>query len=881
MLLPYVAVAPKPAQADSVEYIVLSTTQLYSTASTSSQVLGYLSAGDVFTSLSSTVIGGVTWHYTVAGARDSSGVAEYMPGYVTGANIKPKSSSAAPNTPTTGADTSAPASGTLQVTISSGRANVRKSPSPSAAVVVRVPNGTKLTSKSTITGTDGYTWYSVSVNGYSGYIRSDLVKPSSSAAAGTNTAADNVTKITNYQTALLSTIYDSTPVMISPDTTSARITLLKLDTTLTNLYHLVQGTDGFTWYEVSFPLTGTSVGRGYVRGDQVKPYGSSTATSAPSSGGSVITYTGAQYIVSVLGNANMRSGASTGSSVVAKLASGTIVTEIRSERGSDGNIWRYVSTGKQTGYVRSDLLSAIASATAPPTIVITPTPAPYLATDYVIARGYINVVDKVNGGTTLFIMPSGAVATVLSVVTDADKTLWYYINYDDGFGYVSEEGVRIPLSSELTSMGVIKPAATPTPTPVPATPSQVKIGISNVSLRAGPSTSSSVIKVLTPSSLCTYLGTVKAADNSTWYKVTHYSSTGYVRSDLASLVYPNSAMAPAITPPPAGSTAYTADLMAVARGDTNLRSGMGTTFGVKAKMQAGEVLQITGSGTGIDGMTWFQVTSRLTGTKGYVRGDLLRQLTAAELALYSTPVDTGIADTSLTLKYGMTGSDVTKLQNALISLNYLTGSVTLGTYDTATTTAVRKFQQANSLTVDGIAGPATLSKLYSLTGTSIGDTGTAQTPPTSNSVGYSLTTVELNDWFSGNIKAALESSASKITVVSVETKQAFNCKYRWGTQHADCEPLTASDTAIGWSIRNSSGRKDRIPVWVIAGGRTFAGSMYFWEHDSSSDTISGNNYSGIFCLHFKSSTTHTNQNPSASANVEHQKSVVDAYNAAH
>jgi hypothetical protein len=280
-------------------------------------------------------------------------------------------------------------------------------------------------------------------------------------------------------------------------------------------------------------------------------------------------------------------------------------------------------------------------------------------------------------------------------------------------------------------------------------------------------------------------------------------------------------------------------------------------------------------------MTWFQVTSRLTGTKGYVRGDLLRQLTAAELALYSTPVDTGIADTSLTLKYGMTGSDVTKLQNALISLNYLTGSVTLGTYDTATTTAVRKFQQANSLTVDGIAGPATLSKLYSLTGTSIGDTGTAQTPPTSNSVGYSLTTVELNDWFSGNIKAALESSASKITVVSVETKQAFNCKYRWGTQHADCEPLTASDTAIGWSIRNSSGRKDRIPVWVIAGGRTFAGSMYFWEHDSSSDTISGNNYSGIFCLHFKSSTTHTNQNPSASANVEHQKSVVDAYNAAH
>lgn len=67
-----------------------------------------------------------------------------------------------------------------------------------------------------------------------------------------------------------------------------------------------------------------------------------------------------------------------------------------------------------------------------------------------------------------------------------------------------------------------------------------------------------------------------------------------------------------------------------------------------------------------------------------------------------------------TLQYGSTGEEVKKLQEKLISDGYDLGtSGADGIYGTKTQAAVQKYQKANSLTVDGIAGEQTLSKLYS------------------------------------------------------------------------------------------------------------------------------------------------------------------------
>lgn len=61
-------------------------------------------------------------------------------------------------------------------------------------------------------------------------------------------------------------------------------------------------------------------------------------------------------------------------------------------------------------------------------------------------------------------------------------------------------------------------------------------------------------------------------------------------------------------------------------------------------------------------------------------------------------------------KQGSRGQEVTNIQTRLKQWGYYTGSVD-GVYGAKTAEAVKKFQRANGLTADGIAGPATLQKI--------------------------------------------------------------------------------------------------------------------------------------------------------------------------
>lgn len=64
------------------------------------------------------------------------------------------------------------------------------------------------------------------------------------------------------------------------------------------------------------------------------------------------------------------------------------------------------------------------------------------------------------------------------------------------------------------------------------------------------------------------------------------------------------------------------------------------------------------------------------------------------------------------LVFGDSGSNVKKLQNALINLGYMPKGSADGQYGYQTYNAVKAFQKANSLEVDGVAGPMTLTCLY-------------------------------------------------------------------------------------------------------------------------------------------------------------------------
>ncbi|MBB6215716.1 N-acetylmuramoyl-L-alanine amidase [Anaerosolibacter carboniphilus] len=81
------------------------------------------------------------------------------------------------------------------------------------------------------------------------------------------------------------------------------------------------------------------------------------------------------------------------------------------------------------------------------------------------------------------------------------------------------------------------------------------------------------------------------------------------------------------------------------------------------------------------------------------------------LLVLSLQVTNVFADTYALLKFGSRGNDVVKLQQALNGKGYSVGSVD-GVFGQKTEAAVIGFQKSNGLTVDGIAGNQTQSKLY-------------------------------------------------------------------------------------------------------------------------------------------------------------------------
>ena len=111
------------------------------------------------------------------------------------------------------------------------------------------------------------------------------------------------------------------------------------------------------------------------------------------------------------------------------------------------------------------------------------------------------------------------------------------------------------------------------------------------------------------------------------------------------------------------------------------------------------------------GSSWIKVqTGSLT---GYVSAKYL-ELSGSQSSSAS----------SSSLKKGDEGQDVKDLQQALISLGYLHTDAT-GTFGSATKEAVEAFQKDMGLSVDGVAGPKTLTKLYDKTEVVEGDSQSA------------------------------------------------------------------------------------------------------------------------------------------------------------
>lgn len=215
-----------------------------------------------------------------------------------------------------------------------------------------------------------------------------------------------------------------------------------------------------------------------------------------------------------------------------------------------------------------------------------------------------------------------------------------------------------------------------------------------------------------------------------------------------------------------------------------------------------------------------------------------------------TPAPSATPAPSTSLKQGDISDAVKSMQQRLIDLGYLSGKAD-GKFGVQTYTALLAFQKANNLTVDGVAGTKTLDKLSSSTAISSNGTAVATATPTINpnaSAAYipKASSVRYANWYT-EVKARCK-LYPYATVYDFATGISWQVHMFSLGAHADCEPLTAADTAkmekaLGGNTWNAKA------VWVVfADGRVYMASIHSMPHGVQHRT--DNNFAGHTCLHF-------------------------------
>ena len=173
------------------------------------------------------------------------------------------------------------AAGTGKVTASNG-AKIRKEAATSSEMVGSAAYNQDVTINSSVQGSDGYTWYQVTVDGVSGYIRSDLLQTSGD--TGTTGTTTNTTETPVAVTAVnpvSATVTGGQSVRIrsNASTTSQIVKAVSSGNALT-VTGQATGTDGKTWYQVNAIVDGASV-EGFIRSDYVNLSGELTPYTEP------------------------------------------------------------------------------------------------------------------------------------------------------------------------------------------------------------------------------------------------------------------------------------------------------------------------------------------------------------------------------------------------------------------------------------------------------------------------------------------------------------------------------------------------------------------------------------------------------------------------
>jgi metacaspase-1 len=136
----------------------------------------------------------------------------------------------------------------------------------------------------------------------------------------------------------------------------------------------------------------------------------------------------------------------------------------------------------------------------------------------------------------------------------------------------------------------------------------------------------------------------------------------------------------------------------------------------------------------------------------------------------------------MALGWGSSGPAVEQLQQRLKALGYFSGVVD-GRYGALTYSAVKRFQEANGLTADGIAGPDTLAALEGAPSTGTGGGSTGGTTGTSQAMACCIGINRVDSTQYGGWDGALSGCEKDAqTMAAIATAEGFTTKQLYAPQ---------------------------------------------------------------------------------------------------
>lgn len=330
---------------------------------------------------------------------------------------------------------------------------------------------------------------------------------------------------------------------------------------------------------------------------------------------------------------NVRSKASTSSTIVCKLSQGTKVTITAETTGDDGMKWYAVSFtyngASKSGYVRGDLVTV--SGTVPGSTANN-TPAASSGTAESLTNSeilYVNVSSarvRERASTSSGIVAGlsrGTEVKQKSSETGADGKLWIRVSFTkDGkkeYGYIR--------SDLLTAAGAVpstNTASVPTTTGTSGGGAEsakegdtLYVSATAVRVREHAGTSYTIIANLLQGDKVTQKKISIGDDGKKWTKVSFLINntkyTGYIRTDYLT------------TKGSSVETDEDGDEYRYITTAVRVREHAGTSYNVVANLLEGDKVKFKRSKTGDDGKEWSRITFTINGTHfdGYVRSEYL------------------------------------------------------------------------------------------------------------------------------------------------------------------------------------------------------------------------------------------------------------------